>query len=103
MANRRIDLHERLCELLGSRQVYYQQPETRKMHYPAIVYDRSRINQVFADDLTYLGRKQYTLTLIYEDPDSDLPDKILSGFSLISHNRAFNADNLHHDVYELYW
>lgn len=102
MANR-IKLHEKLCTLLGSRQVYYQQPETNKMAYPAIVYDRSRIEQVFANDKTYLGRKQYTLTLIYEDPDSDLPDKILAGFSLISHNRAFNADNLHHDVYELYW
>lgn len=99
----RIELHEKLADILGSREVYFQQPETRKMHYPAIVYDRSSIDQTFADDLTYLGRKQYTVTLIYYDPDSELPDKLLSGFSLIRHVRNYSADNLHHDVFELYW
>lgn len=103
MANRRVDLHEKFAEILGSREVYFQAPESVKMYYPAIRYERSRIDQVFADDLTYLGRKRYTVILIYTDPDSELPDKLLSGFSLIRHVRNYTADNLHHDVFELYW
>lgn len=103
MANRRIDLHEKLAEILGNRNVYFQPPENRKIHYPGILYERSKIDQIYANDKTYLGRKKYTLILVYEDPDSELPDKLLSGFSYIQHDRAYQADNLNHDVYELYW
>ena len=39
----RIELQSKLEELLGSRQVYYQPPETVKMEYPAIVYSKSNI------------------------------------------------------------
>lgn len=99
----RIELHERLCELLGNRNVYFQPPEGKKIYYPCVVYERAHYKTLPADDNIYLGRKQYTLILIYEDPDSELPDKILSGFSLISHDRAYQSDNLNHDAYELYW
>ena len=34
----RLELQSKLEEILGSRQVYYQPPETVKMEYPAIVY-----------------------------------------------------------------
>ena len=37
MANR-LDLQALLEDLLGSRNVYYQPPESVKMNYPAIVY-----------------------------------------------------------------
>ena len=37
MANR-LDLQALLEDLLGSRNVYYQPPESDKMNYPAIVY-----------------------------------------------------------------
>ena len=35
---RRLELHEILCTILGSRNVYFQPPESIKMNYPAIVY-----------------------------------------------------------------
>ena len=37
----RYELHEFLCEILGSRNVYFQPPESVKMKYPAIVYERT--------------------------------------------------------------
>ena len=40
----RIKLQAKLEELLGSRNVYYQPPETLKIEYPAIIYSKSRIN-----------------------------------------------------------
>lgn len=103
MANRRIELHEKLAEILGNRNVYFQPPEGQKIYYPCVMYERSKIDSVFADDKTYLGRKLYTLILIYEDPDSELPEKLLAGFSYIRNTRNYQADNLNHDVFELYW
>ena len=49
----RIELQDELENLLGSKNVYYQPPESVKMEYPAIVYRRSNINNNFADDLVY--------------------------------------------------
>jgi len=36
MENRRIQLHEILCDVLGTRNVYFQPPESVDMNYPAI-------------------------------------------------------------------
>lgn len=46
----RIELQSKLEELLGSRQVYYQPPETVKMEYPAIVYSKSNVKTTSAND-----------------------------------------------------
>ena len=34
----RLDLHEALCEALGSKNVYFSPRSNVKMSYPAIVY-----------------------------------------------------------------
>ena len=34
----RLDLHECLCKILNSNNVYFQPPENVRMNYPAIVY-----------------------------------------------------------------
>ena len=47
MANR-LDLQALLEDLLGSRNVYYQPPESVKMNYPAIVYALEDIENTFA-------------------------------------------------------
>ena len=57
MANR-LDLQALLEDLLGSRNVYYQPPESKKMNYPAIVYTLEDIESTFADDGLYLFHKQ---------------------------------------------
>ena len=46
----RLELQSKLEELLGSRHVYYQAPESVKMEYPAIRYSRSDIDVDHADD-----------------------------------------------------
>ena len=43
----RYELHEFLCEILGSRNVYFQPPESVKMKYPAIVYERTDFPKEF--------------------------------------------------------
>lgn len=103
MTKSRTELQEKLEEFLGSRNVYYQPPETIKLKYPCIVYNKSRIEQVYANNRSYLKHNQYSLTIIHRDADSTLPDDILDAFELIGYDRQYTADNLYHDVFTLYW
>lgn len=98
----RLNLHEIFCDILGSRNVYYDPPESVKMQYDAIRYSRSKINNTHANDSVYLQRNRYEVIVIYRDPDSDIPGKIAS-LPLCSHDRHYVADNLHHDVFTLYY
>lgn len=100
----RLELHEKLCDLLGSRNVYYQPPETLKLQYPGIIYDLYRINQRFADDLNYRLMPAYSVTIIDRSTDLDWVDKMFKTFSkYCSLERTYNADNLVHYSFILYY
>lgn len=81
---------------------YFQPPPNVELKYECIVYERSKIQATHADNRPYLLHDRYQLTLIYEDPDSDLPRKIAS-LPMCAHDRHFTADNLNHDVFTLYY
>lgn len=98
----RLELHEILVDILGSRNVYFQPPETIKMTYPAIVYSRSRIESVSADDSKYKQSLAYEVTVIDKNPDSELPFKVLQ-LPMCRHDRGFVSDNLNHNVFTLYF
>ena len=82
--------------------VYFQSPPNVGMQYPCIVYTRDTARTVFADNSPYRRTKRYTLTIIDRDPDSPIPDQIAQ-LPLCSHQRFFTADNLNHDVFDLYF
>lgn len=98
----RIDLHKRLCEILGSSNVYFQPPETIKMQYPCIVYERSSNSTRYADDRPYKTTRRYTVTIIDQNPDSKLPDK-LEELPFCRLNRVFTASNLNHYAFDIYY
>lgn len=98
----RVDLHEILCTILGSRNVYFQPPTGFKMTYDCIVYKREKIDSRFADNTPYQHAKRYSVTAIYRDPESALPDEIAK-LPMCVHDRYFTSDNLHHDVFTLYY
>ena len=98
----RVELQYKLEDLLGSRQVYYQPPETIKMEYPAIVSSNNRIDSTSADDASYLIRKQYEIIVISKSPDNPVIDKILQ-LPMCTFNRHYKSDNLNHDVFTLYF
>jgi hypothetical protein len=100
---RRLELHEKLCKILGSRNVYFQPPGTVRMNYPCIRYERDRGQHTYADNRTYIYRQAYQLTYIDKDPDSDIPEKLIESFEEINFNRHYVADNLNHDVLILYY
>lgn len=95
---RRLNLHEVLCEALGSRDVYFQPPESIKMNYPAIVYERQSRDATPADNIEYLGAWVYQLTLIDKNPDSPILDRVLN-LPSTRYVRSFKSDNLNHDVF----
>lgn len=98
----RLNLQTTLEDILGSRNVYYQPPESVKMQYPAIVYFRNSIENNHANDSVYNQNVSYEIIVIYKDPDSEIPLAV-SQLPLCKFNRRYTADNLYHDVFTLYF
>ena len=100
--NRRLELHDILVGILGSKYVYFQPPESIKMTYPCIVYGRSSADTKYANNKIYQSKKRYTVTVIDKNPDSDIPDK-LEQLPLCKLDRHYATDNLNHDAFTLYY
>ena len=98
----RLELQAILTELLGSNNVYFQPPPSAVMSYPCIVYRRDRALMLYADNKSYEHKKRYQITIIDADPDSEIPDKVAQ-LPACSHDRFFTADNLNHDIYNLFF
>ena len=99
----RLDLHEELCRLLGSRNVYFQPPASVMMKYDAIRYSLAEPNLKRADDKVYLKVNRYEGLVITRDPDSTIADDILHHFEMCSLGRPYVADNLNHFPFTLYY
>lgn len=72
------------------------------MKYPAIVYGLEDIENTFADDGVYLSQRKYSVTVIDEDPDSSIVNKV-SVLPTCQFNRHFESNNLNHDVFILHF
>ena len=103
MANDRDELQAELEDLLGSENVYFQPPESKKISYPCIVYELSRIETRKADNAIYKFNKRWTITYITKKAYTSFPEKILSHFQMSSYDRHYVSDNLHHDVITVYY
>lgn len=100
--DRRLELHDLLCSLLGSRNVYFQPPETVKIKYPCIIYRRNRIDTEHASNRPYKQMTAYQIIVIDSNPDSEIPGKI-GRLPLSRFENHYTADNLNHDVYNVYY
>lgn len=99
---RRLLLHQLLINTSGIDHVYFQPPETLKMEYPCIVYKRTSAITRFANDFPYLCEMRYQVIVIDPNPDSEIPEKI-AALQKCVFDRHYTADNLNHDVYEIYY
>ena len=98
----RLELHETLCDILGSRNVYFQPPTNVSMRYPAIVYNLSDIENKHADDGVYSFTNQYQITLIDRNPETDVVYKI-NQLQTANFIRSYSSDNLNHWVFEIFF
>ena len=97
----RLELQTLFEELLGSRNVYYQPPESIKMSYTAIKYSRSDVDVRHADDTAYSKMTKYEVIVIAKNPDDPVIEKILD-LPYCSYDRHYVSDNLYHEVFTLY-
>lgn len=102
MANRRLELHEKLKLLLGNANVYYQPPENLKMQYPCIRYMREDIVGEHADNITYRQTNRYLLTVISKTPDNPVVEKLLD-LPMCSFDVHYVSDGLNHDALIIYY
>lgn len=98
----RLKLHELLCEVLGSRNVYFQPGESVRMKYPAIVYSRDDIENIHANNGVYMRSPAYQVIVIDSDPDSEIVDRV-SMLPKCTFDRHYTSDNLNHDVFTIYY
>jgi hypothetical protein len=96
----RLELHQILLAI--TQFVYFQPPTNVHLQYPCIVYKRGFADTTFADDNPYNHTKRYMITVIDPDPDSDIPDKV-AALPMSLFNRFYTADDLNHDVYNVYF
>lgn len=99
---KRLELQNKLEELLGSRNVYYQPPESVKMNYPGIRYSKVRIDTKYANNKKYISKTRYEIIVMDLRPDNPVIDKILE-LPYSSYDRSYVSDNLNHDVITLYF
>ncbi len=98
----RFEFHEILCGILGTRHAYFQPPENVKMKYPAIVYSRNNIENIFAENSVYKQDHEYNVVVIDKDPDSEIVTAV-SKLPMCRFARHYEADGLNHDVFTIYY
>lgn len=100
--DRRLLLSDILRDILGSTEVYYQPKRNIEMAYPAITYEQSAADTKFANNKPYTHMRRYTVTLISRDPEHPAYPK-LAALPRCLFDRHFVADDLNHDVFNIYF
>lgn len=102
MNDQRSSLSQMLHNIAGVKGIYYQPPNGTEMKYPCIVYERSDIRNVHADDNVYIQHHMWTITVIDKDPDSNIVQQV-SMIRGIRFDRHFASDGLNHDIFTLFF
>ena len=99
----RKEFGNKLREILGSPNVYFQPPESIKMKYPCIVYHNHGEHKRNANDKMYLFTRAYDVTVIDPNPDSEIPSRLREAFPYCRYQRHFTIDNLNHETFVIYF
>jgi hypothetical protein len=102
MANR-LDLQAAFEEILGSRNVYFNPPPSVKMKYDAIRYALGGYDTRHASNKIYRSVNKYECVVITRDPETTIPNEMMSSFEMCSFGRPYTADNLHHYPFTIYY
>lgn len=100
MTSNRLTLHQKLINILGSDNVYYNPPESLKMKFPCIVYNRSYIEPIHADNIKYLDYTTYKITLVSKDPDHPAV-RLIMDLPMVKYSNNFTSNGYYHNVFIL--
>lgn len=101
----RDELHQLLCDILGSNHCYFGPPSNIRMRYPCIVYSNEGSSVRSADDIRYLKWNKYIVTIIDECPESPIMKRMYECDDIkhLSHDRTYVADGMYHYVLTICW
>lgn len=99
---RRADLHHILEATLGSKNVYFEPPESFKLSYPCIVYFLDDNYEKMADNDQYGLSKRYAMTYLTLGVEDDMVDK-LERLRFCHMTRHYTNSNLHHYAYTIFY
>lgn len=86
---------------LGSK-AWYQPPASVQLTYPTIIYSHDYSYVAHAGNKPYAVERRYQVTVIDEDPDSPIVSA-LEWWPKCTVVRKFEADNLNHTIFDLYF
>lgn len=98
----RLELQTALEATQEGVNVYFQPPDSIKIVYPAIIYNRDYQHDDHADNIRYAYCRRYQVMVIDRDPDSAIPDKV-SELPMSKYVRHFTTEGLNHDIYYVYF
>lgn len=93
----RLELHEKLVELIGNKNVYYQPPTNLMMKYPCIRYRQTDVDKFYADNKMYELYKKYEIIVLSKEPDHPVIDAILE-LPYTSFVNNYTSDGINHTV-----
>lgn len=103
VSKKRAELQTKLEEILGSNHVYFDPPESVKMQYPCIVYERDAGDINFANNNPYRFEVRYNITAISKKADNPILGTLALSLPKIRYDRHFVSSGLHHDVFTVYF
>ena len=100
--DRRLQLHDLLIDILGSRNVYFQPPDGSTVKYPCIIYSIDDIDINHANNKPYAHKTKYLIKLVDKNIETSTKDKILllSTCKFVDH---YVSNNLHHFLFNIYF
>ena len=98
----RLALHKKLVDILGSNNVYYQEPPNIGMKYPCILYSFNSISVDKADNKPYILTGNWTITHMFKKiSDDTIKYDMLNEFLGISFDRRIKTGGVYNDYYTL--
>lgn len=103
MSQRRIELGNKLKEILGNTNTYFQPPENLEMKYPCARYKVDGYRQRHANNNLYMSEKRYVVTFLTTNPENDYYDLMMNTFDYCRFDRSYIVGNLYHYVFTVYY
>lgn len=98
--DRRIEFDNLLKTILGSDNVYFQPPESKKLDYPCIIYNFAQDDVKYADDEIYSLKHKYSIRYIAlpKDFDGHMKDRITKILK-VPCTQTYASNGLYHCVF----
>ena len=97
-----VDAYKHAYPKVKKPPIYFQPPSNTKIIYPCIIYSRDSADTKFANNDVWHYTQRYQIMIIDSEPDTPLFDEI-SQLKMCLFERHYVADNLNHDVFNIYY